>query len=31
MALDYLTADTQEVKDVLACIADAESEEEDET
>ena len=24
MALDYLTADTQEVKDVLACIADAE-------
>lgn len=24
MALDYLTANTQEVKDVLACIADAE-------
>lgn len=24
MALDYLTADTQEVKDALACIADAE-------
>lgn len=24
MALDYLTADTQEVKDALACIADTE-------